>query len=294
MIYGRLQGAANGGQPVRLYHHLEGSGNGYTLVGTTKTDGRGFYEFTREEGVVYTNRNWFVRGPDGSHSRVVHERVEPLVSIRPSTASTDTSHRVVVSGAVSPSHAYERVFLQEQVGSSDDWRTLRSDTLSAGSRYLIAYRWRRPGTHDVRVLFRGDARNIRGASDPVTVNVEQAQIPGFTIASSQPIAPAGSSVTISGVLDRSGTSTPEPGAPVQLWVRGLDAWVPAPVAEELFIMVRECLRNAWTHAGAPQILVNIDIAPHEVQAEVIDPRTLRPLDLDTVIGSIRKTNPQQK
>ena len=63
VIYGRLQGAANGGQPIRLYHHLEGSGNGYTLVGTTKTDGRGFYEFTREEGVVYTNRNWFVRGP---------------------------------------------------------------------------------------------------------------------------------------------------------------------------------------------------------------------------------------
>jgi pyruvate dehydrogenase E1 component beta subunit len=29
---------------------------------------------------------------------------------------------------------------------------------------------------------------------------------------------------------------------------------------------------------------------HGVQAEVIDPRTLRPLDLDTIIGSVRKTN----
>jgi signal transduction histidine kinase len=62
----------------------------------------------------------------------------------------------------------------------------------------------------------------------------------------------------------------ESGAPVQLWVRGLDEWVPAPVAEELFIMVRECLRNAWTHAAAPNIVVHIDIAPHEIQAEVID------------------------
>jgi pyruvate/2-oxoglutarate/acetoin dehydrogenase E1 component len=31
-------------------------------------------------------------------------------------------------------------------------------------------------------------------------------------------------------------------------------------------------------------------AEHEVEAEVIDPRTLRPLDLDTILNSIRKTN----
>jgi pyruvate dehydrogenase E1 component beta subunit len=31
-------------------------------------------------------------------------------------------------------------------------------------------------------------------------------------------------------------------------------------------------------------------AEHEVEAEVIDPRTLRPLDLDTILDSIRKTN----
>ena len=29
---------------------------------------------------------------------------------------------------------------------------------------------------------------------------------------------------------------------------------------------------------------------HGVRAEVIDPRTLRPLDLDTILGSVRKTN----
>jgi pyruvate dehydrogenase E1 component beta subunit len=29
---------------------------------------------------------------------------------------------------------------------------------------------------------------------------------------------------------------------------------------------------------------------HEVEAEVIDPRTLRPLDLDTILDSVRKTN----
>jgi pyruvate/2-oxoglutarate/acetoin dehydrogenase E1 component len=31
-------------------------------------------------------------------------------------------------------------------------------------------------------------------------------------------------------------------------------------------------------------------AEHDVQAEVIDPRTLRPLDLDTILASVRRTN----
>ena len=31
-------------------------------------------------------------------------------------------------------------------------------------------------------------------------------------------------------------------------------------------------------------------AEHEIEAEVIDPRTLRPLDLDTILESVRKTN----
>ncbi|HVS28493.1 MAG TPA: transketolase C-terminal domain-containing protein, partial [Solirubrobacteraceae bacterium] len=29
---------------------------------------------------------------------------------------------------------------------------------------------------------------------------------------------------------------------------------------------------------------------HGIEAELIDPRTLRPLDLDTILGSVRKTN----
>jgi pyruvate dehydrogenase E1 component beta subunit len=28
----------------------------------------------------------------------------------------------------------------------------------------------------------------------------------------------------------------------------------------------------------------------EIEAEVIDPRTLRPLDIDTIVGSVRRTN----
>ncbi|MBX5470296.1 MAG: alpha-ketoacid dehydrogenase subunit beta [Thermoleophilaceae bacterium] len=45
-------------------------------------------------------------------------------------------------------------------------------------------------------------------------------------------------------------------------------------------------RMAVTAERAAEQLAN----EHEVEAEVIDPRTLRPLDLDTILASVRKTN----
>jgi pyruvate dehydrogenase E1 component beta subunit len=46
------------------------------------------------------------------------------------------------------------------------------------------------------------------------------------------------------------------------------------------------LRMAETAQKAAEVLAN----EHGVDAEVIDPRTLRPLDLDTILESVRKTN----
>jgi pyruvate dehydrogenase E1 component beta subunit len=45
-------------------------------------------------------------------------------------------------------------------------------------------------------------------------------------------------------------------------------------------------RMALTAARAAETLAD----EHDVSAEVIDPRTLRPLDLDTILASVRKTN----
>jgi pyruvate dehydrogenase E1 component beta subunit len=45
-------------------------------------------------------------------------------------------------------------------------------------------------------------------------------------------------------------------------------------------------RMAATAEKAAEILAE----EHEIEAEVIDPRTLRPLDLDTILDSVRKTN----
>ncbi|MFE0464153.1 sensor histidine kinase [Kitasatospora sp. NPDC058965] len=65
-------------------------------------------------------------------------------------------------------------------------------------------------------------------------------------------------------------SMSQAGGTVRVWVKGSDDWVPEQVTEELFVIVRECLRNAMNHAKAGNIVVHVDIAPHEVQVEVLD------------------------
>jgi hypothetical protein len=219
LIYGQLVGSDVAGQTVRLYHRVALAPR-YTLIGTTTTDSHGFYEFTRAEGVVTTNRSWFVRGPDGSHSRTIHEVVSALVSLTPSTTSTDTRHPVVFTGHVYPDHAFERIALQVQSGTSDNWHTIRSGFTNGASNYRIAYRWAVPNTRNVRAVFVGDRRDVRSSSDPVTVTVQQAQVDGFTINTAEPVIDYLGSTSISGVLSQPGSpGTPDAGVVVTLLAR---------------------------------------------------------------------------
>jgi len=221
LIYGQLNTAPVGNQTIVLYHHISDSHAGYTEIGSTTTDATGFYKFTRAEGVVLTNRSWFVRedGVHGVHSRTVHERVSAQVSLAANVTAADTNHPVLFTGHVSANDPFGRVLLQEQDGlTGNDWVTLKSARLGAGSNFAIVYRWRRPGVRDVRVLFRGDDRDIAGSSSPLTVTIEQAQVADFTIsASPADVIPDGSALTISGVLSKSGTTTPAPSTNVTLW-----------------------------------------------------------------------------
>jgi hypothetical protein len=219
LIYGQLNVPPLAGQTVILYHNLAGSGQSYTKVSQTTTDSHGFYEFTRAENVVETNRSWFVReaGAHVIHSRTVVEGVSALVSLGASPASGDTKHPVVFAGHVDPNHPGDPVILQEQVGSSDAWRFLASGRLDARSNYAIRYQFRFPGERDIRVLFPGDERNLRVASDPVAVTIQQAQLAGFTINSSSPLVSYQQPISISGVLDQPSSNAPETSTPVTLW-----------------------------------------------------------------------------
>ncbi|WP_052070489.1 sensor histidine kinase [Streptacidiphilus albus] len=60
------------------------------------------------------------------------------------------------------------------------------------------------------------------------------------------------------------------GTEVRLRVHGADQWMPRDVAGEVFVIVREALRNALAHARARTVTAIVTIAPHEVCASVRD------------------------
>jgi hypothetical protein len=215
LVYGQLRGTDVAHKPIVLYHRLATQPR-FTIIGATRTDSHGFYEFTRAEGVVVTRRSWFVRGPQGSHSRTVHEQVAALVDLASSATSASTKQPIVFTGHVTPAHPFEQLRLQAQKGASNNWHTIKTARTDGASNYSISYRWRVPGVRDMRVVFPGDVRNDRGVSDPVTVTIEQAQIPSFSINTSAPIIGYGQTATISGTLDKPGTTTPLPNTAVTL------------------------------------------------------------------------------
>lgn len=216
LIFGRLRGPNHADQTITLFHRINPNQR-FSVIGVTKTDARGLYEFTRAEGIVESNRSWYVRGPGFTHSHTIHERVAALVSLATSSATGLTRHPFTFSGTVTPNHTGGHVLLQAENAAGTEWRTLTRGTIGANSTYQIPFAWRVPGTHNVRVLFPGDARNTSSVSDPVTVVIQQTQHPDFTINTSDPIVTNGSPYTISGTLFKPGTTTPEPATSVSLF-----------------------------------------------------------------------------
>lgn len=202
LIYGQLNGANSAGRTILLYHRVNPR-SAFTLIGKRATNSFGFFEFTRAEDVVVSNREWFVRaaGLPGVHSRTVRERVAAALTIAPSSETGDTSHPITFSGHVDPAglHVGEAVYLQKE-DASGSWRTVKSGTIDRNSNYSISCLLRTPGAYTFRVLFRGDALNIGAASDTAVVTIDQLQNPRFTINTSNSLVSAGQSATIFGTL----------------------------------------------------------------------------------------------
>jgi signal transduction histidine kinase len=59
-------------------------------------------------------------------------------------------------------------------------------------------------------------------------------------------------------------------ADVRLRVSGDESWVPPAVIEEAFLIIREAIRNALTHAMPQLVLIGVTLAPHELHAWIDD------------------------
>ncbi len=220
LIYGRLQGSGNANKRVWLFHRINPAAR-FTLVSVTRTNASGFYEFVRADGVVKSNRNWFVLGPDNAHSRTIHEWVSANVTLSASAQSATTAQDVTFSGTIFPAHPHQRVLLQEQNSTSGNgWKTIASGYTSDASAFSIVNRFRSAGSYTLRAFFPNDPRNVASQSASLGLTVQQQQNPSFTINGSAPAIVNGQTVTITGTLYAAGSTTAvQSGVAVTLYGR---------------------------------------------------------------------------
>src|SRR5256885_47079 len=57
---------------------------------------------------------------------------------------------------------------------------------------------------------------------------------------------------------------------VRLRGNGDQSWAAGTVIDETFMIIREALRNAITHGAPRQVLIRVDLAPHELRARIDD------------------------
>jgi hypothetical protein len=220
LIYGRLLGANNADKKIYLFHRINPAPR-FTPIQVTRTNAQGFYEITRADGIVNSNRNWFVLGPDNTHSKTIHELVAAEVTLSSASASATTAQTVDFTGSIFPAHVHQRVLLQEQNSTSGNgWKTIDSGYTDGSSSFSINHRFREAGSYTLRAFFPADPRNVASQSASISQTIEQQQNPSFTINGSSQALVNGQSETITGTLYANGsTTTAQPNVSVTLYGR---------------------------------------------------------------------------
>ena len=220
LIYGQLTGPNNAHKRIWLFHRINPAQR-FTPVSVTRTNASGFYEFIRADGVVNSNRNWFVLGPGNRHSRTIHEWVSAVVTLKSSVASATTADTVNFGGTVFPAHDNQRVMLQQQNSTTGNgWQTIAVGYTDSSSGFSISHRFRTAGSYTLRAFFPNDPRNIAGQSASIALSVQQQQNPSFTINASAQAITNGQQETLTGTLfAENSTTTPQPNTSVTLYGR---------------------------------------------------------------------------
>lgn len=213
VIFGRLRcsGGGESGQQVQLFHRLS-SQQGFSQVQSVSTGTGGYYEFSRADGVVETNRSFFVVA-DGARSKVQQVKVSAQVTLSgPAEGSqllTGKENAVTFTGTVQPTDVGALVVLQRQdAENGQSWHRIGAATVSAGGTYSLPHVFIVPGDANVRVLVRSEGRNVASSSNVIAYEISQAQNSALTIeASADPIV-VGQSVGIKGKLAGAAAGTP--------------------------------------------------------------------------------------
>jgi len=224
------------GQSVTLFQHTAGSG-GASVAGTAITEGTGLFQLATP--ALFVNSTFYATAA-GAKSPKRAVKVSPKVSFTgPPDGSTlytragpfnrvphnALSNRVVFAGTVSPADVGAEVVLQrESAVGPEEWHRIGRGVVGAGGVYSIPHTFVVPGEANIRVIVRATKRHARGASEPVSYQILQAQNPALTIESSADPIFYGESTTIHGTIATG------PGAALTLLARGRTQHGFTPVA----------------------------------------------------------------
>ena len=200
-IFGSLTAADHGNRQVTLWHKVAGRQR-FTPVSRTRTSATGFYSFQKAEGIVRTNRKWFVRS-SRVRSATVKEKVFAEVRLDTPPDSIAAHHRFHFTGKVTPGkvHRGRHVLLQSAVGQNGDrWRTIDQGRIRRAGTFVIGHAFAQAGSRTVRVVLPRDRFNLRSTSSPVSFDVQGAQNPRFTLGASANPIDEGQAVTLTGKL----------------------------------------------------------------------------------------------
>src|SRR5581483_11998319 len=135
---------------------------------TATTDGQGIYAITRPAGAVQTNRSWRVSAAT-LQSTERHQRVRALITLSASAPTADTGAAETLSGHVTPSHAAERVKIEQRQGSA--WKVVARPVLDSGSNFHTRQIFRSGGQHVLRAVLNASKKNAQSASTPVPIQI---------------------------------------------------------------------------------------------------------------------------
>jgi hypothetical protein len=104
------------------------------------------------------------------HSAVLFEGVQDVLSLTPSSTTSEVGGHVTFTGTVLPDKAGHVIYLQ-RLGADGDWHTEEIRFVTNASTFQFGWTFGKAGTYQFRARIIGDRGNVGGASAPVTIQV---------------------------------------------------------------------------------------------------------------------------
>ena len=169
-MVGFRRGATRCGISIVLWRRFPGQ-RAYAPVARTRTTTGGRYSFMIPARSVTTNRDW-VTTTRGLRSRVLAERVRPVVTLS-STATFAVAGDVErLSGTLAPAQAGQRVLLQRRVGPR--WVTVHRPQIGADSAFSVSHAFTTGRTEQWRAMVPTTVRNLGSASPVLKIKIAPA------------------------------------------------------------------------------------------------------------------------